>query len=151
MAVCHPRGGAVYKTWWQCATPVVAHRHLNRNMSPSLILKSVQSTRDRRGALTDLVLASCTVKKKPRARPPSIRMCVVTDSTNIAAVGYAPKRRLLRVRFRDGSEYEYNGIQAATYATLISSKSIGEHFAAEIRGKFTATRKRRPRTRAHAS
>lgn len=80
-----------------------------------------------------------------------IRMCVVTDSTNIAAVGYAPKRKLMRVRFRDGSEYEYRSIDEGTYAALISAESIGVHFAANIRGKFKATRKRRPRARAHAS
>ena len=83
--------------------------------------------------------------------PPLIRMCVVTDSTNIAAVGYAPKHKLLRVRFRDGSEYEYKRVEADTYAQLIGAESIGMHFAAEIRGQFTTQRKRKPRRRAHAS
>lgn len=78
-------------------------------------------------------------------------MCVVTDSTNIAAVGYSPKRKLLRVRFRDGSEYEYERFSADDYAALISAESIGVHFAAEIRGKFMSSRRRRPRTRAHQS
>jgi hypothetical protein len=78
-------------------------------------------------------------------------MSVIPDSTNIAAVGYAPKRKLMRVRFRDGSEYEYTKVDAHTYAALMSAASIGVHFAAEIRGKFTSERVRRPRARAHAS
>lgn len=85
----------------------------------------------------------------PRATP--IRMCVVTDSTNIAAVGYRRETRTLRVRFRDGSEYDYADFGPVQYSELVGAESIGVHFAANIRGKFKSTRRRRPRPRAHKS
>jgi hypothetical protein len=78
-------------------------------------------------------------------------MCAVPDSTNIAAVGYDVDRELMRVRFRDGSEYDYSSVSSGVYAELIGAPSIGVHFAANIRGKFESVRRRRPRTRAHAS
>lgn len=89
--------------------------------------------------------------RHPVKRPPALRMMVVTDSTNIAAVGYAPDRELLRVRFRDGSEYEYTGFKPIAYSKLVSAESIGVHYAHEIRGKYTSRRRRRPRARAHVS
>lgn len=81
-------------------------------------------------------------------------MALVTDSSNVMAVGYAPAREILRMRFRDGSEYEYSNVSADTYAELMGAPSIGVHFAATIRGKhdlYPCERKRRPRTRATAS
>jgi hypothetical protein len=95
-------------------------------------------------------LDSSTVKTKTKRRQPTIRMMVVTDSTNIAAVGYAPKRQQLRVRFRDGSEYAYKKISQDAYTALVSAESIGEHFAKHIR-RLPSERLRRPRARAHAS
>jgi hypothetical protein len=91
-----------------------------------------------------------TKTKTKRRRRPTIRMMVVTDSTNIAAVGYAPKRQQLRVRFRDGSEYAYKKISQDAYTALVSAESIGEHFAKHIR-RLPSERLRRPRARAHAS
>lgn len=86
-----------------------------------------------------------------KKRPPPIRMLSVPDSTNIAAVGYDRERELMRVRFRDGSEYDYPNVKAGKYAELVGAPSIGAHFAAHIRGKLESTRRRRPRARAHAS
>ena len=78
-------------------------------------------------------------------------MLLVTDSSNIMAVGYDRERALLRVRFRDGSEYDYADFSAGKYAEFIGAPSIGVHFAAHVRGKYQSTRRKRPRTRAHAS
>lgn len=78
-------------------------------------------------------------------------MLAVTDSVNIHAVGYDVKRKILRVRFRDGSEYEYANVSQGKYTELVNAPSIGVHFAAHIRGKYDSERKRRPRARAHAS
>lgn len=82
-----------------------------------------------------------------------MRMVLVTDSSNIAAVGYDSQRELMRIRFRDGSEYEYSNVDDVTFAELVGAPSIGVHFAAHIRKNpnFPCWRKRRPRTRAAAS
>jgi hypothetical protein len=62
-------------------------------------------------------------------------MLAVPDSTNIAAIGYDRERAVLRVRFRDGSEYDYADVGEAMYAALVSAPSIGVHNAAHVRGK----------------
>lgn len=89
--------------------------------------------------------------KRARRRPPTIRLLVVTDSTNIAAVGYDKQREKLRVRFRDGSEYDYAKVSARTYAELVGAASIGLHFREHIRSSYPCERRRKPRAHAHAS
>lgn len=84
-------------------------------------------------------------------RRPVIRMLLVTDSSNVMAVGYDRELCLLRVRFRDGSEYDYSDVGSAVYTKLIAAPSIGVHFAAHIRGGYKCERTRRPRARATAS
>jgi hypothetical protein len=78
-------------------------------------------------------------------------MCVVTDSTNIQAVGYSKERKLLRVQFRDGSLYDLSGVTAGAYTKLMSATSIGVQFAAELRGKYDTRCLRRARSLAHRS
>lgn len=78
-------------------------------------------------------------------------MCVVTDSTNIQAVGYSKERKTLRTQFRDGSVYDHSGITPTMYAKLVAAPSIGVFFAHEIRGKFESRCLRRSRKKAHAS
>lgn len=78
-------------------------------------------------------------------------MCVVTDPTNIQAVGYSKPRKLLRVQFRDGSVYDFQNVTPTTYTKLVGAESIGVHFAAEIRGKYETRCLRRSRKHAHRS
>ena len=40
-------------------------------------------------------------------------------STNVAAVGYDPARRILRVAFRSGRAYEYLGVGAQLYSLML--------------------------------
>lgn len=89
--------------------------------------------------------------KKKRRPAPRIRLLLVPDSTNIAAIGYHKQLEKLRVRFRDGSEYDYAKVPARTWTVLANAESIGVHFASEIRGKYVTTCRKRPRARAHAS
>jgi len=89
--------------------------------------------------------------KKRARRAPRIRLLTVSDSVNIHAVGYDRASKLLRVRFRDGSEYDYHDVSSSTYAQLVGAPSIGVHFAEQIRHKYKTERRRRPRTAAHAS
>jgi hypothetical protein len=80
-----------------------------------------------------------------------MRMAVVTDSVNIAGVGYSRSQSVLRVRFRDGSEYELEGVGEARYVALMAAPSIGEYFAAHVKGHYTTWRVTGPRARARTS
>jgi len=78
-------------------------------------------------------------------------MCLVTDSTNIAAVGYHRRDKVMRVRFRDGSEYELAKMKLEAYLDLVGATSIGSHYANKVRGRYPTWRLKRPRPAAHQS
>ena len=50
------------------------------------------------------------------------------SSTNLHSVGYDPVSHTLRVQFRSGSVYEYDGIGAAVFQSLMAAESKGKHF-----------------------
>lgn len=56
-------------------------------------------------------------------------------SSNIEAVGYDPG--LLRIWFKNGSAFDYAGVTPEEYESLIQAGSIGKHFNAEIKSKYT--------------
>lgn len=86
-----------------------------------------------------------------RRRRTPMRMVIVTDSTNIAAVGYSKSKCVLRVRFRDGSEYEYENVPRTPFLELMDAPSIGVHFAAHIKGQYKCWRLNKARARARTS
>lgn len=64
-------------------------------------------------------------------------------SSNIAAIGHDPDSNTLAVRFmpRAGSKWgdvwHYEGVSAKQHEALLKAESVGKHFSAHIRGKFT--------------
>ena len=72
------------------------------------------------------------------AAMPMIRV----QSSQIAAIGYAPESGELSVMFKGkgdapGALYVYDGVSADDYAALASAESVGSHFAQHIkRGGF---------------
>lgn len=80
-----------------------------------------------------------------------MRMVLITDSTNIAAVGYSKNKSVLRVRFHDGSEYEFDAVPRTQFLVLMDAPSIGAHFAAHIKGQYQTWRLNKPRARARRS
>ena len=56
-------------------------------------------------------------------------------SSNISSVGYDADEKKLRVKFKSGRTYEYDGIEESTHEDFISAKSIGGFFHKNIRGK----------------
>ncbi len=60
-------------------------------------------------------------------------------SSQIAAVGYDPETKKMRIQFashRDGtngSTYEYDNVEPQDHADLIGAKSIGSHFKTVIK------------------
>ena len=62
------------------------------------------------------------------------------QSSNVAAVGYDPATKILRVAFKNGGEYEYAGVPAEAHAALLNTDSIGAHLHKHIKPKFAVSR-----------
>jgi hypothetical protein len=58
------------------------------------------------------------------------------SSSNIKAIGYDPESQLLEVEFNQGAVYEYRLVPAAVHQALMSAGSIGQYFAANIKGQY---------------
>lgn len=69
-----------------------------------------------------------------------MRRLLVTDSSNIAAVGYDPTRSTLLVEFKGGRAYEYANVSPDFFAAFVSAPSIGEYHARNIRAVFAHRR-----------
>jgi hypothetical protein len=61
-------------------------------------------------------------------------------SGNIEAVGYDPLNQKMIVRFKGGSEYEYNDVPNDAHTEFITAPSVGSHYHKAIKGKYTATK-----------
>jgi hypothetical protein len=62
------------------------------------------------------------------------------QSSNISHVGYDAERRVLRIRFSNGGEYEYAGVPASEYEALRNAPSIGTHFSLHVRRQHKGVR-----------
>jgi hypothetical protein len=58
------------------------------------------------------------------------------DSMTIESVGHNPDTNTLRIRFRNGVEYDYANVNAEQHAAFIGAESVGSHFHSNIKGKF---------------
>ena len=57
-------------------------------------------------------------------------------SSNITHAGY--ENGVMRVRFSNGTEYDYETVSPTTYADFLEADSQGKFFHREIKGKFTS-------------
>lgn len=62
------------------------------------------------------------------------------QSTMAKAVGYDPQRNLLQIEFKNGSVYQYEGVDAQTWHDLQETDSPGRFFNREIKGNYQARR-----------
>lgn len=60
-------------------------------------------------------------------------------SSNIKAAGYDVDTGLMRVRFGNGTEYDYP-VKQEVFNEFIGAKSQGKYFHAIIKGKYTGTK-----------
>lgn len=70
-----------------------------------------------------------------------LRMFAVEGSSNVEAVGYraAPGGKdagTLRVRFRGGAAYDYEGVGLDVLSAFLNAPSMGSYLAANLRGQF---------------
>lgn len=56
-------------------------------------------------------------------------------SSQIAAVGHDPETNTLRIEFKKGGVYEYEGVSAEEHQALIGAESIGRYFGQNLRSK----------------
>jgi hypothetical protein len=66
---------------------------------------------------------------------PKITMCDC-QSSQLAQHGYDPATKTLAVKFKNGGLYHYAGVSQEAYDALTKAKSLGKHFAANVRSKF---------------
>ncbi|ARU40010.1 hypothetical protein CCB80_02205 [Armatimonadetes bacterium Uphvl-Ar1] len=55
------------------------------------------------------------------------------SSSNIDAIGYDKESRTLRIRFKNGSVYDYHGVPESTYAGLMSAASKGTYLNTHVK------------------
>jgi hypothetical protein len=70
-----------------------------------------------------------------------MQMNLVDYSSNIAARGYDPRTRTLRVQFKGkgdapGPVYDYADVPIETWNEFIAAGSAGKYFYAHIKGQF---------------
>jgi hypothetical protein len=61
------------------------------------------------------------------------------ESSNIAAIGYRPHERNLRVQFRSGGLYQFGSFAPTDYKAFTDASSKGKHFGQHIRGNYPTT------------
>jgi hypothetical protein len=66
---------------------------------------------------------------------PEIQMKEIRSS-NLAAAGYDPDAKILRIKFQSGREYEYFDVSQDVYDMLWQVASAGSYFAANIKNRF---------------
>lgn len=61
-------------------------------------------------------------------------------STMANSIGYDPDRQLLQIEFKNGSVYEYEGVDEETWEDLLSTNSPGRFYNSEIKGNYRSRR-----------
>jgi KTSC domain len=62
------------------------------------------------------------------------------ESSNIRSIGHDAESNTLRVEFKNGGTYEYDGVPAEVHDDLIDAPSKGQHLHKHIRGMYPAKR-----------
>lgn len=61
---------------------------------------------------------------------------VFRGSSNLSTAAYDPETRDLRIKFQDGNEYVYHGVDPSTYRGLTLAGSAGQYLHRHIKGRF---------------
>jgi hypothetical protein len=59
---------------------------------------------------------------------------VHVNSSCIAAIGYSFKYKVLRIVFKNGSVYDYQGVSSNVYDNMSKTDSVGKYFHENIQG-----------------
>ena len=58
------------------------------------------------------------------------------SSSDLASVGYDPRKQLLEVEFHSGGTYQYSNVPADVYEGLMQAGSHGRYFHAHIKDLY---------------
>lgn len=58
------------------------------------------------------------------------------SSSNLCSVGYDPSTATLEIEFNSGGIYQYSGVPARVYDSLMNSGSLGRYFGSHIRDVY---------------
>jgi hypothetical protein len=64
------------------------------------------------------------------------------NASNIRAVGYDVRNRMLEIEFSNGGIYQYSGVSEEVHRRLVNAPSPGSYFRDNIEENFTAKRLR---------
>lgn len=88
----------------------------------------------------DLVDKDPAVDKDPVAYTQIGFESYLLDSSMLESAAYLEADAILRVVFRNGDEYEYEGVDRATFTDLIISESVGKYFNRYVKDLFPCRR-----------
>ena len=94
-----------------------------------------------RDYIEDQLLAAGELAREARAlsnNSQSEPQWVPVTSSRLDAVMYEPNRRVLSVRFKNGAESSYQGVEPEIARGLIKAPSPGRFFADNIKGRYGA-------------
>lgn len=63
---------------------------------------------------------------------------IPVSSSDLSSVGY--ENGTLRIRFHSGGVYDYLGVPASVFRTLLNAPSIGKYFHANIKNAYPTIR-----------
>jgi hypothetical protein len=69
----------------------------------------------------------------------------VEKSSTIDSVGYEPAHQLLKIKFKSGGTYHFEGVSADQHQKLITAESVGKYFHKHIKGAFKSMRQEEKR------
>jgi hypothetical protein len=76
--------------------------------------------------------------QQPNPSPKPTMMMQKVVSSNIAKIGYLEEKKKMRVRFKNGSAYDYLGVPEDTFLKFLAAKSKGGYLASKVKSKFVA-------------
>lgn len=72
-------------------------------------------------------------------------MTPIAKSSTIESVGYEPATKLLKVKFKSGGTYHFEGVSADHHSKMITAESVGRYFHTHIKGSFKTTKQEEKR------
>lgn len=76
----------------------------------------------------------------PTAKISKLLAMVAIRSSSLEQVAFDCDQSILRVRFRDRTAYEYEGVPLQTYLDLLQADSKGAYFNRHIRNLYPRTK-----------
>lgn len=68
-------------------------------------------------------------------------------SSHLDAVGYDEKSKVLRIRFKDGSEWEYYNVLKQVHHRLVNAPSVGVYFNTHIKDNYPCKKAKEARSK----